>query len=48
MLRIKVKIITCDNQPSNPGHKLANKSYNISTTHKDEILKIAIDNKIAF
>ena len=33
------RVYTCDNQPKNPGHKLAHKSFNISTTNVDEILK---------
>lgn len=39
-------IITCDNIKSNPGHKIANKSYNISTVKMEEILAIAKKEKI--
>lgn len=39
-------VITCDNKPENPGHKLANKSYNQSTLNKEAILKIAENEKI--
>ncbi len=34
-------IITCDYLPENPGHKLANEYYNISTTDFKEVLKLA-------
>ena len=40
------KIITCDNRPSNPGHKLATQSYDVSTIDKEAILKIAKKEKI--
>lgn len=33
--------VTCDNRPMNPGHKIANKSYNISTIDKEGILNVA-------
>ena len=39
-------VITCDNRPSNPGHILANKSYNVSTIDKEEVYKIAKKEKI--
>lgn len=45
-------IITCDYLPNNPGHKLANECYNISTTDKDAVLalaqKINIDGIVAY
>ena len=39
-------VITCDNRPDNPGHKLADKYYNISTTDFEDVLKIAKKEKI--
>lgn len=39
-------IITCDYLPSNPGHKLAHESYNVSTTDKDAVLDLARRMKI--
>lgn len=39
-------VITCDNRPSNPGHKLANEYFNVSTTDLDGILKIAREKNI--
>jgi len=39
-------VITCDNRPSNPGHFLANKSFNVSTIDKEEVYKIAKKEKI--
>ncbi len=35
-------VITCDYLPDNPGHKLANETYNVSTTDKDAVLELAI------
>lgn len=34
-------IITCDNRPENPGHKLSDKYYNVSTTDLNGVLEIA-------
>ena len=34
-------IITCDYLPNNPGHKLANEYYNISTTDREKVLELA-------
>lgn len=39
-------VITCDNNPNNPGHRIADKAYNVSTTNKEEILKISKFEKI--
>lgn len=39
-------VITCDYIPENPGHKLANESYNISTTDQYAVLKLAEKLKI--
>lgn len=35
-------VITCDYLPENPGHKLADEYYNVSTTDKDAVLNLAI------
>lgn len=35
-------VITCDNRPDNPGHKLADESHNISTTDHQGVLKLAL------
>lgn len=39
-------IITCDNNPDNPGHKLADEFIGISTTDLSGILAIAMQKKI--
>ena len=39
-------VITCDNNLNNPGHYIADKSYNISTLEKEQILNVAIKEKI--
>ncbi|MGP4789292.1 ATP-grasp domain-containing protein [Psychrobacter sp. 1Y11] len=39
-------VITCDYLPDNPGHALADKYLNVSTTDKDAVLQVAIDHKI--
>lgn len=39
-------VITCDNRPDNPGHLLADKSYNISTIDKDKVLEVALEEEI--
>jgi len=39
-------IITCDNRPNNPGHSLADETYDISTIDKEAILQIAKKEKI--
>lgn len=33
--------ITCDYLPNNPGHKFADEYYNVSTTDKEAVLKLA-------
>ena len=38
--------ITCDYFPENPGHKLANQSYPVSTTDKEVVLQLAKELKI--
>ncbi len=39
-------VITLDYLPENPGHKLAHKYYNVSTTDKDTVLEVAQAEKI--
>lgn len=39
-------VITCDYLPDNPGHKLADQYINVSTTDKEAVLQVAINNKI--
>lgn len=34
-------VITCDYLPKNPGHKFADEYYNVSTTDKEAVLKLA-------
>lgn len=45
-------VITCDYLPNNPGHKLADEYYNISTTDKDAVLQLAsqlqVDGVVAY
>jgi len=40
------RVVTTDNRPDNPGHALADRSYAVDTTEKEEILRIAIKEKI--
>jgi len=44
--RLGYKTITTDNNPHNPGHALADRSFNVDTTDKDGILSLAISNRI--
>ena len=39
-------VITCDYLPNNPGHAYADEYYNVSTTDKEEVLKLAQKLKI--
>lgn len=39
-------VITCDYLPDNPGHKISDKYYNLSTTDKDAILDMAIKENV--
>jgi biotin carboxylase len=39
-------IITCDYLPDNPGHKIADEYYNISTTDKEAVLELSVHLKI--
>jgi biotin carboxylase len=45
-------VITCDYLPENPGHKLAHECYNVSTTDRSAVLKLAknlnIDGIVAY
>jgi biotin carboxylase len=45
-------VITCDYSPENPGHKLADESYNLSTTDLQTVLKLGrkleIDGVLAY
>ena len=45
-------VVTCDNLPSNPGHLLAHQSFNVSTTDKEGVLRLAeylnIDGIVAY
>lgn len=34
-------VITCDYIPNNPGHRYADEFHNVSTTNKEEVLKLA-------
>ena len=34
-------VITCDNRPDNPGHALADESYDVSITDKEAVLALA-------
>lgn len=44
--RLGYHTITCDYLPDNPGHKFADEYYNVSTTDKEAVLKLAQDLKI--
>jgi biotin carboxylase len=39
-------VITCDYLPDNPGHKLSDQYIDASTTDKQAVLQVAINNKI--
>lgn len=34
-------VVTCDYLPNNPGHKISDESYNVSTTDKEAVLDLA-------
>lgn len=40
-LKLGYRVITTDNIPSNPGHALAHRCYNIDTTDRETVLEIA-------
>ena len=39
-------VITCDNRPENPGHRLSDRYVNVSTTDLDGILNVGIEHGI--
>jgi len=39
--RLGYRVVTVDNVPANPGHALADASYNVSTRRRDDMLGIA-------
>lgn len=41
-----MRVITADNIPDNPGHQLADRSYNVDTTDRDGILSIGREEKV--
>jgi len=41
-----LRVITLDNRPSNPGHRLADASYFVDTTNRDEVLRVAKEENI--
>lgn len=45
--RLGFRIVTLDNVPSNPGHALADRSYNVDTTDLDGVLRVAQAERIA-
>jgi biotin carboxylase len=51
-LRCGYQVITCDNRPDNPGHRLAHRSYNASTVDAGAVLRVAereqVDGVLAF
>ena len=40
------RVVTCDYCPSNPGHQLADRSYDVSTTDLHGVLQIAIKESV--
>ena len=44
--RLGYRVVTTDNVPSNPGHALADQSYNVDIADLDGVLQIAIDQKV--
>lgn len=44
--RLGYYVITADYLPSNPGHQFADEYYNISTTDKDAVLRLATELKV--
>jgi len=40
-LRCGYQVVTCDNRPGNPGHRLAHRSYDVSTVDAAAVLRIA-------
>lgn len=50
--RLGYYVVSCDYLPSNPGHKYADEYYNVSTTDKDAVLRLAktlkVDGVVAY
>ena len=45
-VRLGYHVISCDYLPDNPGHQFAHEYYNVSTTDKDAVLKLAKELKV--
>ncbi len=45
--RLGYRVVTTDNRPDNPGHRLADRSYEVDTTDRAGVLAIARAEKIA-
>jgi biotin carboxylase len=45
--RLGYRVITADNRPSNPGHRLSDVSYNVDTTDVHGVLQLAKREKIS-
>lgn len=45
--RLGYRVITADNNPGNPGHLLADASFNVSTVNVDEIISLAARENIS-
>lgn len=45
--RMGYRVVTTDNVPTNPGHALADKSYNVDTTDVDAVLELAARENIS-
>ncbi len=45
--RLGYRVVTTDNRPDNPGHRLADRSYDVDTTDRGGVLAIAQAEKIA-
>ena len=44
--RAGYRVITCDNRPDNPGHRLADHSHDVSTTDLTGVLQVAENERI--
>ncbi len=38
---MELRVVTLDNRPDNPGHALADESFNVDTTDRDAVLEVA-------
>lgn len=45
-VRLGYYVISCDYLPNNPGHRYAHEYYNVSTTDKESVLKLAKELKV--